>query len=100
MTHEILPSDGGVPIKAWIEGVPVEEGARRQLVETSKLPIVGPHVAVMPDVHWGMGSTVGSVIPTRGALVPAAVGVDLGCGMSAVRTPLSSSALGDNAHAI
>lgn len=98
-TYETI--DGGaVPIKAWTRGVPVEDVARKQLVESASLPIVWPHVAVMPDVHWGMGATVGSVIPTRGAIVPAAVGVDIGCGMCAVRTPLSSSALGDNAQDI
>jgi len=99
MTYETI--DGGtVPIKAWTRGVPVEDVARKQLVESARLPFVWPHVAVMPDVHWGMGATVGSVIPTRGAIVPAAVGVDIGCGMCAVRTPLSSSALGDNAQGI
>lgn len=99
MTFETIPSDG-VPIKAWTRGVSVEDVARKQLVESARLPFVWPHVAVMPDVHWGMGATVGSVIPTRGAIVPAAVGVDIGCGMCAVRTPLSSSALGDNAQDI
>jgi len=98
-TYETIPSDG-VPIKAWARGVPVEDSARQQLIACARLPFVWPHVAVMPDVHWGMGATVGSVIPTRGAIVPAAVGVDLGCGMCAVRTPLTSSVLGDNATAI
>lgn len=98
-TYESIPSDG-VPIKAWTRGVPVEDVARKQLVETARLPFVWPHLAVMPDVHWGMGATVGSVVPTEGAIVPAACGVDLGCGMCAVRTPLTSSALGDNAQRI
>jgi tRNA-splicing ligase RtcB (3'-phosphate/5'-hydroxy nucleic acid ligase) len=88
------------PIKEWTKGVDVEASARKQLENTAKLPFVWPHLAVMPDVHWGTGSTVGSVIPTRGAIVPAAVGVDLGCGMSTVRTDLSSGALGDNGQAI
>jgi tRNA-splicing ligase RtcB len=89
-----------VPIKEWTTGVPVEEQARKQLEATASLPIVWPHLAVMPDVHWGMGSTVGSVVPTKGAIVPACCGVDIGCGCSAVRTSLSSAALQDNGQAI
>jgi len=69
----------GVSIKAWVEGVLVEDEAKAQLRNIAKLPIVWPHVAVMPDVHYGIGATVGSVVPTRGAIIPAAVGVDLGC---------------------
>ena len=80
MNYETIEG-GTVPIKAWTRGVPVEDVARKQLIESASLPIVWPHVAVMPDVHCGMGATVGSVIPTRGAIVPAAVGVDIGCGM-------------------
>jgi len=91
---------GAVPIKAWTVGVPIEDKARQQLIETASIPIVWPHLSVMPDVHWGSGSTVGSVVPTRGAIVPACVGVDLGCGMMAIKTPLTSSALGENAKAI
>lgn len=74
-----------VPIKAWTNGVPVEEAAQKQLRNVASLPFVFQHVAAMPDVHWGMGATVGSVIPTRKAIIPAAVGVDIGCGMCAVR---------------
>ena len=74
-----------VPIKMWTAGVPVEASAMQQLRNVASLPFVHGHVAVMPDVHWGMGATVGSVIPTKGAIVPAAVGVDIGCGMAAVR---------------
>lgn len=99
MSYETIPG-GNVPIKSWTRGVPVEDSARKQLVESASLPFVWPHVAVMPDVHWGIGATVGSVIPTHGAIVPAACGVDIGCGMSAVRTPLTSSALGDNGQTI
>ena len=73
-------------IKLWTDGVEVEDEAMAQIRNVASLPIVAPHVAVMPDVHWGIGATVGSVIPTRGAIIPAAVGVDLGCGMMAVRT--------------
>lgn len=89
-----------VPIKEWTQGVEVEDSARAQLEATASLPIVWPHLAVMPDVHWGFGSTVGSVVPTRGAIIPACVSVDIGCGMCAVRTTLTSSALRDNGQAI
>src|SRR4051812_33881725 len=67
----------------------LDDNAREQAVATSTLPFVHPHVALMPDAHWGLGSTVGSVIPTRGVVMPAAVGVDIGCGMSATRTHLT-----------
>jgi tRNA-splicing ligase RtcB len=87
---------GGAPIKAWTRGVPVEDAARRQLINVASLPFIHSHVAVMPDVHWGVGATVGSVIPTVGAIVPAAVGVDIGCGMMAVRTGLTASDLPDS----
>lgn len=69
----------------------LEEQARAQAIATSTLPFISPHVALMPDAHWGMGSTVGSVIPTVGCVMPAAVGVDIGCGMAAVRTQLTAS---------
>src|SRR5262245_62923682 len=86
----------GVPIKAWTNGVPVDDGARQQLLNVASLPFIHQHVAVMPDVHWGRGATVGSVIPTKGAIIPAAVGVDIGCGMMAVRTTLNANHLPDN----
>jgi tRNA-splicing ligase RtcB len=86
----------GKPIKGWTRGVPVEEEAIQQLLNVASLPFIHKHVAVMPDVHWGMGATVGSVIATKGAIVPAAVGVDIGCGMMAVRTSLTASDLPDN----
>ena len=81
---------GYAPIKAWIEGVPVEDEARRQLFNIAALPFIHHHVAIMPDVHFGKGATVGSVIATKAAIVPAAVGVDIGCGMMAVRTTLTA----------
>ena len=84
-SYELLETSG-VPIKAWTRGVPVEDAAIAQLSNIARLPFVHRHVAVMPDVHVGIGATVGSVIPTRGAIIPAAVGVDIGCGMMAVRT--------------
>ena len=99
MTYEAIEG-GVVPIKAWVHGVPVEDMARKQLVETVSLSIVWPHLAVMPDVHWGKGATVGSVVPTRGAIVPACVGVDLGCGVAASPTTLTSADLGDSARRI
>jgi tRNA-splicing ligase RtcB len=83
------------PIKAWTHGVEVEESAHDQLRHIADLPFVFKHVAVMPDVHAGIGSTVGTVVPTVGAVVPAAVGVDIGCGMTAVRTDLHVSELPD-----
>jgi tRNA-splicing ligase RtcB len=87
---------GYAPIKAWIDGVPVEDAARRQLFNVAGLPFIHSHIAVMPDVHFGKGATVGSVIATRGAIVPAAVGVDIGCGMMAVRTTLTAGDLPDS----
>lgn len=85
----------GVPIKAWIQGVPLEEGAKNQLQNIASLPFIYKWVAAMPDVHWGLGTTVGSVIPTVSAIIPAAVGVDIGCGMMAVKTTLKASDLPD-----
>ena len=67
---------GGVPLKMWTRGVPVEDEAKRQLANAARLPIVFRHIAVMPDVHFGLGATVDSVIPTRKAIIPAAVGVE------------------------
>ena len=87
---------GRVPIKTWTQGVQVEEQALQQLRNISQLPFIHRHVAAMPDVHWGMGATVGSVIATRGAIVPAAVGVDIGCGMMAVQTTLQAHQLPDS----
>jgi tRNA-splicing ligase RtcB len=89
-----------VPIKAWVEGVPFEESARRQVENVASMPFVYKHVAVMPDVHWGMGATVGSVIATQGAIIPAAVGVDIGCGMVAARLDVAASELPDSLAAM
>lgn len=93
---QIFEGANGGLIKAWIDGVEVEEAARKQLDNIAAMPFIHKHVAIMPDVHWGMGATIGSVIPTKGAIIPAAVGVDLGCGMMAVRTTLTASDLPDN----
>jgi tRNA-splicing ligase RtcB len=84
------------PVKAWTKGVQVEDQARQQLLNAARMPFVFQWIAAMPDVHWGIGATVGSVIPTRGAIIPAAVGVDIGCGMMAVETSLTASNLPDN----
>jgi tRNA-splicing ligase RtcB (3'-phosphate/5'-hydroxy nucleic acid ligase) len=80
-------------VKSWTSGVEVEWEAIKQLRNIAALPILAGHVAVMPDVHMGKGATVGSVIPTRGAIVPSAVGVDIGCGMCALRTNLTATDL-------
>jgi len=99
MSYEFIEGDK-VGIKAWVHGVQLEDQARAQLVNLTTLPFVYKHVAAMPDVHWGMGATIGSVIATKGAIVPAAVGVDIGCGMMAVQTSLTSHDLPENLHAI
>lgn len=75
-SYQTLQQEKGVPIKMWTNGVPVEPEARDQLLNTAKMPFIFRHLAVMPDVHLGKGSTIGSVIPTKGAIIPAAVGVD------------------------
>ncbi|PYM12158.1 MAG: RNA-splicing ligase RtcB [Candidatus Rokuibacteriota bacterium] len=92
-TYETIEVEGSVPIKAWIRGVPLEEPAAKQLRNVARMPFVHGWVAAMPDVHWGIGATVGSVIPTVGAIIPAAVGVDIGCGMAAVQTTLTANDL-------
>jgi tRNA-splicing ligase RtcB len=94
--YEEMAVAGGVPVRLWTRGVPVEDEARRQLENVARLPFVFRHVAAMPDVHFGIGATVGSVIATHGAIVPAAVGVDIGCGMMAVQTTLVAGDLPDS----
>jgi len=96
--HETLNVPDGKPIRSWTVGVPFEADARAQLERIARLPFIHRHVAVMPDVHLGKGATVGSVIATRRAIVPAAVGVDIGCGMMAVRTSLKADVLPDDLH--
>jgi RNA-splicing ligase RtcB len=100
-THETWtePTTGG-RVKAWIHGVQLEAAARQQLTNVASLPIVHGWVAAMHDAHWGIGATVGSVIPTRGAIIPAAVGVDIGCGMRATRTSLVASDLPDDLRGV
>jgi tRNA-splicing ligase RtcB (3'-phosphate/5'-hydroxy nucleic acid ligase) len=87
---------GRVPAHIWTRDI--ESAALTQLANITQLPIIHHHVAAMPDVHFGIGATVGSVIPTLGAIIPAAVGVDIGCGMNAVRTSLMAKDLPDNLY--
>jgi tRNA-splicing ligase RtcB len=100
LSYDVLTPDKGVPVKAWIKGVPIEDQARQQLLNAAQLPFVFKWIAAMPDVHWGVGATVGSVIPTKGAIIPAAVGVDIGCGMMAVQTSLNARDLPDDLKGI
>jgi tRNA-splicing ligase RtcB (3'-phosphate/5'-hydroxy nucleic acid ligase) len=92
---EVMNVPGGKHVKMWTKGVPVEDAAKAQLANTARLPFIFKHLAVMPDVHLGKGSTIGSVIPTKGAIIPAAVGVDIGCGMMACKTTLHAKDLPD-----
>jgi tRNA-splicing ligase RtcB (3'-phosphate/5'-hydroxy nucleic acid ligase) len=94
-TYEVLHHKESAPIKMWTQGVPVEEGAKQQLSNTAKLPFIYKWIAVMPDVHVGKGATIGSVVATKHAIIPAAVGVDIGCGMAAVKTTLTANDLPD-----
>lgn len=87
-------NNGVKPVKIYTNDI--EQSAITQLKQIAQLPIVHSHIAAMPDVHTGIGATVGSVIPTLNAIIPAAVGVDIGCGMSAVRLSVKSSQLPDN----
>mmetsp|Transcript_10101 Transcript_10101/g.42447 ORF Transcript_10101/g.42447 Transcript_10101/m.42447 type:complete len:426 (-) Transcript_10101:645-1922(-) len=102
LVHSVVNAGTGkVPLKMWTEGLPVEGVARSQLKQTAALPIIHEKgIAVMPDCHWGIGATVGSVIPTKAAIIPAAVGVDLGCGMMAVRTSLKAVDMPDSLKTI
>ena len=86
----------GSPVKVWTDEI--DANAILQLENMSRMPFIHKHIAAMPDVHWGMGATIGSVIPSKGAIIPAAVGVDLGCGMMAVQTTLTAENLPDNLH--
>jgi tRNA-splicing ligase RtcB len=95
LDHQVLSTDH-VPIKAWTHGVPFEAEAEAQLRRVAALPFIHKWVAVMPDVHAGLGATVGSVIACKKAVIPAAVGVDIGCGMMAVKTSLRADQLPDD----
>lgn len=100
MSFQAIQGSKGGLIKAWVNGVQLEDAARAQLDNMASMPFIHKHVAIMPDVHWGMGATIGSVIATRGAIIPAAVGVDIGCGMIAQRTTLTASDLPDSLSAL
>lgn len=98
--YEVLHEAGHSPIKAWTKGVPFNDNAKQQLLNMAQMPFIHKWVAAMPDVHLGKGATIGSVIPTIGAIIPAAVGVDLGCGMMAAKTTLTASDLPDSLEAM
>jgi tRNA-splicing ligase RtcB (3'-phosphate/5'-hydroxy nucleic acid ligase) len=91
--YETMNVEGGHHVKMWTRGVPVEAKAKEQLANTARMPFVFKHLAAMPDVHVGIGATVGSVVATKGAIIPAAVGVDIGCGMMATQTTLKAADL-------
>ena len=94
--YNLIELPGLTPIKAWTKGVPFEAAALEQLQNIAALSLVHAHIAVMPDVHLGKGATIGSVIPSVDAVIPAAVGVDIGCGMVAAKTSLRANDLPDN----
>lgn len=85
---------GKVPVKIYTDDI--EHEAMQQLHNIAQLPFIHSHIAAMPDVHLGIGATVGAVIPSRGAIIPAAVGVDIGCGMNAIRLSIKAKDLPDN----
>lgn len=88
--------DSLFPVKCWLGNLELEETAKQQLLNLSKLPFINKYISVMPDCHAGIGSTVGTVIPTIKCIIPATVGVDLFCGMLAIRTSLKAIDLPDN----
>ena len=91
--YDVIDAGKGRIVKAWHRGVPLEDKAREQLIKTAELPFIFKWVASMPDAHWGCGSTIGTVLPTQDAIVPAAVGVDIGCGMMALKLDLKRADL-------
>lgn len=100
MTHYEVLNEGKTPIKSWTRGVAFAQEAKQQLLNLSTLAFIHQWIAVMPDVHLGKGATIGSVVPTIGAVIPAAVGVDIGCGMMAVKTSIKACQLPDNLFSI
>jgi tRNA-splicing ligase RtcB len=96
MNAQELKALFGNNVRFWTGAMSVEDAAVKQLQNIAELPILAGHIAIMPDVHMGKGATVGSVIPTLSAVIPSAVGVDIGCGMLAVRTGLTASDLPDS----
>ena len=91
---KVVKADTGLPVKVWTDEV--EESALAQLKNMSQMPFIHKWIACMPDVHMGYGATIGSVIPASKAIIPSAVGVDIGCGMIAVQTGLTANDLPDN----
>ncbi|MDQ8936232.1 RtcB family protein [Acinetobacter rudis] len=98
--YQVLKNETSMPVKMWTNGVIVDDNSKRQLLQTAQMPFIYKWMAVMPDVHFGLGATIGSVIPTKGAIIPAAVGVDIGCGMMATRTSLTASDLPDHLYGL
>lgn len=98
--YQVINQPGQVPVKCWTRGVSFDDNARQQVSRMASMPFIHKWIAVMPDVHLGKGATIGSVIPTLGAVIPAAVGVDLGCGMMAVKTSLTASQLPESLTAL
>ncbi len=98
--YQLFNDENRMPIKAWVNDVPFEDKAKEQLNNIAQMDFIHSHIAVMPDVHMGKGATIGSVIPSVDAVIPAAVGVDIGCGMLAVKTSLKAEQLPDNLLAI
>ncbi len=94
--YEVIAEQNQAVVKSWTRGVTFDDNARKQVRQLASMPFIHQHIAIMPDVHLGKGATIGSVIPTIGAVIPAAVGVDLGCGMMAVRTSLNACDLPDS----
>ena len=90
---DVIDAGNGHIIKAWKRGVPFDENTIEQLKKTASMPFLFKHLAAMPDAHLGVGATIGTVLPTRDAIIPSAVGVDLGCGMIAQRTTLTRADL-------
>ncbi len=90
---EILTEQGRVPMKIWRGNLELDQAALTQIRNVASLPIVGPHIAVMPDYHVGIGCTIGTVVPTVGAIIPSCAGVDLGCGLQAVQTDVNANDL-------
>lgn len=84
--YEIMSGEDQAVVKSWTRGVVFDENAKEQVRNMARMPFIHQHIAIMPDAHPGKGATIGSVIPTVGAVIPAAVGVDLECGMMAMRT--------------
>ena len=95
---KVYQSDNGFLVKVWTEGL--DKGAVEQLLNVSLIPFIHNHVAVMPDAHVGMGCTIGTIIPTHKAIIPAAVGVDIGCGVMAAKTNITAKDLPDNLSTI